>query len=117
MNSFRFAEAMLGGAIPVVTNDFLPPFHPEIDWSPCVVRVSEARVVDVPRIVREISAKEVRTRRQICTKMVDAVFGSPPNRKQHFSIAMRLWSIRVKHALNRQDESNSIIPLTQQLLR
>ena len=113
INSFRFPEVLLGGAIPVVTADFLPPFHPEIDWSNCIVQVSEARVVDVPRIVREIPAEEVRTRQRRCADLLDAVFGNPPDNKQHFSIAMRVWNIRIKRAMKQQDEIESLIPSTR----
>jgi len=112
VNSYRFPEALLGGAIPVVTSDFLPPFHPEIDWSNCIVQVSEARVVDVPRIVREIPAEEVRIRQRRCADLLDAVFGSPPDVKQHFLIAMRVWNNRINHAMKRQIEIESWIPST-----
>jgi len=104
MNSFRFAEALSAGAIPVVTGDFLAPFHPEIDWSGCIVRVSEARVVDVPNIVRGISAEEVRKRRRRCARLSNAVFGKPHVFEKFFSVSMRVWNIRVRNAIKGQDE-------------
>lgn len=110
VNSFRFSESLLAGAIPVVTSDFVPPFHPDIDWSNCIVRVSEARVVDVPRLVREISEEEVRTRQRRCAALANAVFGNPPEPvRQLFSMAMQVWSVRVKNALRRRDGLEALI--------
>jgi hypothetical protein len=53
VNTYRFGEALSAGAIPVVTPDFVPPLVPELDWSPCLVVVSESRIVDLPRILRQ----------------------------------------------------------------
>mmetsp|Transcript_5181 Transcript_5181/g.10573 ORF Transcript_5181/g.10573 Transcript_5181/m.10573 type:complete len:128 (+) Transcript_5181:2-385(+) len=103
-NSFRFAEALQGGAIPVVTGDFLPPFHPEIDWSGCIVRVSEVRVVDLPRIVREISKDDIQRRQLNCSALLDSIFGKPIDSRQHFSVAMQVWNIRIKSALQRMEK-------------
>lgn len=103
-NSFRFAEALQGGAIPVVTGDFLPPFHPEIGWSGCIVRVSEARVVDLPRILREISEDDIHLRQLNCSALLDSIFGKPVDSRQHFSVAMQIWNIRIKSALQRMEK-------------
>ncbi|KAL7544932.1 hypothetical protein ACHAWF_008302 [Thalassiosira exigua] len=111
VNSFRFSESLLAGAIPVVTSDFLPPFSPDFDWSGCIVQVSDARVVDIPRIVREMSATDVRKRQQRCARLIDAVFGQPPDPlRQMFSTAMKVWHIRVRNALKLQHELESLIP-------
>ncbi|KAL7544324.1 hypothetical protein ACHAWF_007709 [Thalassiosira exigua] len=113
INSFRFAEVLIAGAIPVVTSDFLTPFHPDVDWSGCVVRVSDARVVDAPRIVREIGAEEVRERQRTCARLVDSVFGKDlPNhlvRRHMFSVAMGIWSVRIRNALGRRDGLESLV--------
>lgn len=107
VHSFRFAESLLGGAIPVVTSDFVPPFHPEIDWSGCIVQVSEARVVDIPRVVREIAHEEVMKRQLRCAALADATFGINPI-QQMFTTAMLIWHARVKGALQRQDAVASL---------
>ncbi len=122
VSSFRFAESLLAGAIPMVTSDFLPPFHPELDWSGCIVRVSDARVVDAPRIARKIlddGEDELAKRRRRCADLADLVFGDPsgPSRdddgkvsvlvfvgRRMFSTAMRIWHVRIQNALRRRDE-------------
>ncbi len=48
MHSYCLAEALILGAVPVVTSDFVPPFSPELDglledW--CLIIVSEAWIV------------------------------------------------------------------------
>ena len=42
-HSYRFAEVLAAGAVPVTTADLLLPFEPEVSWDECVVRVAEAR--------------------------------------------------------------------------
>jgi hypothetical protein len=113
--SYRFAESLLVGSIPVVTSDFLPPFHPELDWRGCVVQVSDARVVDVPRMVREMSADEVRERRRRCADLTYLVYGNPSGNvtsyiaKRMFSVGMRVWNVRIKSALKRREEVENMI--------
>ncbi|CAB9522508.1 Exostosin family [Seminavis robusta] len=106
-NSFRFPEALSADAIPVVTSDFLPPFSPEVDWSNCLVRVSEARVVDIPNIVRTIPEEEIRKRRKECKLLYDKVYGNEIS--QHFTVAMQVWAIRIKSALRRKFEMLDIV--------
>jgi len=104
VHSHRFAETMLAGAIPVVTSDFLPPFHPEIDWSGCIIRVSEARVVDLPRIVRDIPMEEVKKRQRKCRAFADTFFPFDLSgmSKAWFTFSMEIWHLRVKNALRMQ---------------
>lgn len=112
VNSFRFPEVLLAGGIPIVTSDFLPPFHPDIDWSTCIIQVSEARVVDIPRMVRDISKEEVKKRQRRCADLVDAVFSNPPDVRQHFAVAMKVWNVRVKSAMKRKRELDALIRRT-----
>ncbi|KAL7544808.1 hypothetical protein ACHAWF_008168 [Thalassiosira exigua] len=111
INSFRFAEVLLAGAIPVVTSDFLTPFHPDVDWSGCVVRVSDARVIDAPRIVRRISAEEVIDRQKTCARLVDASFGKVHGliRKHMFFVSMGIWRARIQSALEQKSRIESLI--------
>jgi len=118
--SYRFPESLLAGAIPVVTSDFLPPFHPELDWSGCIVRVSDARVVDAPRLMREIPTEEVRKRQLKCAELTNLVYGNPPGHgdgnaaryiaNRMFSVAMEIWNARIENALKRQERIASLIP-------
>jgi len=107
VGSFRFAEALRAGAIPVVTSDFVPPFHPEIDWNDCLIRVSETRVVDIPNIVRNIKSGIIRRRQKQCAKLYRTVFGALDSSKDDIflnflSVALQIWSIRIKNALRKQ---------------
>ena len=49
MTSYWFTKALSDGSIPVVTSNFLSPMYLEVDWNPYIMRVSEARVIDIPR--------------------------------------------------------------------
>lgn len=117
VNSFRFAEALAADAIPVVTSDFPAPFEPEIDWSGCLVRVSEARVVNVPQIVRDIPPEEVRERQKKCAILLRKIIGKDANNdqgvwsdstNQHFAISMKVWSIRISTALLQKEHLAAI---------
>ena len=95
-HSFRFAEGLAAGAVPVVTTDLLLPFEPELDWSPCVVRVDEARIVALPSLLRAITSKETRERRAACRHMLDEVIGAED--ETTFRAALRVWALRIRHA-------------------
>ncbi len=76
MSSYRFGEVLSTGGIPVVVHgDFVPPLAPELDWSKCIVWVSEQRIIDLPHILRQIPPKEVHARQTACWKLHSAVFG------------------------------------------
>ena len=61
-SSIRFWESLQAGAIPILLSDSM--ILPEgIDWDPCIVRVLEEDVTEVPRIIAGISPlKEDRMR-------------------------------------------------------
>lgn len=110
VSSYRFTEALSAGAIPVVTSEYLPPFFPEVDWSGCLVRVSEARVIDLPRLLREISTSEVRQRQSSCASLFRSVLGEEKKGdgfwghdggKAQFITAMKIWDVRIKIAKQR----------------
>jgi len=109
-NSYRFTEVLAAGGIPVVTSDFLPPFRPEIDWRPCIIQVSDARVINIPNYVRSISDEEIRTRQINCAHLHRKVYGDDA-RQQQFLVAMQIWAIRVKNALARQSEVKSMLEM------
>lgn len=109
VNSFRFGEALQAGAIPVVTSNYVPPFHPDVDWSDCIVRVSDARVVDTPRIVRSIPPQEVKSRQIVCSRLTEKVFGDPVDDRESFSLAMKLWQVRIQDALQKRSHLSSLL--------
>ncbi len=74
-NSFRFVEALGMGSIPIVMTDFVPPFWPDYDWSGCLLQVTEARIVDLPRRVRTISMAEIRQRQERCAELFHLTIG------------------------------------------
>eukprot|EP00536_Pseudo-nitzschia_multiseries_P007708 jgi/Psemu1/240496/estExt_Genewise1.C_1840001 len=69
VTSFRFTEILSAGAIPVLLPEIVTPFYPELDWSGCVIRVSQARIVDLPRRLRAIPPEEVRERQVQCRRL------------------------------------------------
>ncbi len=78
MHSCRFAEALIMGAIPMVTFDFAAPLSPELDglWEErCLIRLSEAQIVDLPRILEEEynSVEDVKWRREGCQELIEAM--------------------------------------------
>jgi len=62
--SYRLAEAALAGAIPVIiADDQVLPFEELLDWRSLAVVIPEARVRDIPDILRSIPAPTVRRMR------------------------------------------------------
>lgn len=109
--SYRFAEALAADAIPVVTSDYGAPLEPELDWSGCIVRVSEARIVDLPRLLREMALDEIKSRQQECARLFLLFFGKEPHQAegvwkasqdQQLAAALNVWTIRIKASLTMQ---------------
>jgi hypothetical protein len=105
--SFRFTEALGLGAIPVTTPDLLPPFAYDLDWSGCVVQVSEARIVDLPRILRQIPRKEILQRQQRCQELFKITVGWIPDPhvpnewkidvdRTLFMTSLKVWKWRIE---------------------
>ena len=72
-HSYRFAEALSFGTIPVVTTDLILPFEPDVDWGGCVVRVSERSLVVMHHILRRIDDAEVLARQRECARLFHMV--------------------------------------------
>lgn len=114
-SSYRFSEALAADAIPVVVSYLIPPYSPDVDWSGCVVKVAEARIVDLPRILRNVPEGEVKARRERCRTLYRGVFGRVPEgpNKEHwgmehnvnnqFFFAMKIWRERIKKAYRHRD--------------
>jgi hypothetical protein len=74
-NSFRFAEAMIAGAIPVVMTDQAPlPFAPEADWSRCAVKVHGTRIVQLGTVLPMLRP-DLPKRRQACAELFNRTIG------------------------------------------
>lgn len=106
--SFRFTEALGLGAIPVVTPDVLPPFAYDLDWSGCMVRVSAARIVDLPRILRSISKEEIQQRQHRCQELFEKTVGwmevgndkwKIDTRRTMFMASLKTWAWRIRQYL------------------
>lgn len=69
VTSYRFTEVLSVGSIPVITPEIITPFAPELDWSSCVVRISQSRIIDLPRILRSISSDEIQRRQKECRRL------------------------------------------------
>ena len=103
--SYRFGEILSTGGIPVVTNDFAPPLSPEIDWNDCIIRVSETRIIDLPRRLRQIKESEIRRRQERCWYLHNLVFGDREdsgkwynNEVTTFTRVLEIWGICIRRA-------------------
>lgn len=65
LGSFRFLETLQAGCIPVLlSNSWALPFESKIDWKLAIVRADERLLLQIPEIVRSISATEILAKRQ-----------------------------------------------------
>jgi len=115
VGSYRFSEILSTGGIPVVTQDFVAPLAPEIDWSGCLVRVSEARIVDLPRILREYTSVQIRQRQKVCWHLYHTILGDiargndnlfRTDERVTFTRAMEIWGTRISAALQMRRIAN-----------
>ncbi|KAG7371724.1 exostosin family protein [Nitzschia inconspicua] len=119
-SSFRFTEVLSTGSIPVIMPEVVPPFSPELDWSRCVIRVSQARIVDLPRLLRSIPREEVISRQNECQRLFRRLVVCPTNDLQHnnphgtcntktaygfLETALSVWQLRIQkqHIENQLD--------------
>jgi len=109
VGSYRFGEILSTAGIPVVTQDFVPPLYPEVDWSKCLVIVSEARIVDLPRLLRAYSQEEVKQRQRACWSLLQNVIGDKPegnvwkgDGRVAFTKAMEVWARRISNAIQQE---------------
>ncbi|MDR3647011.1 MAG: exostosin family protein [Candidatus Babeliales bacterium] len=63
--SYRFWESLQAGAIPVlISDDYLLPTG--VDWSKCIIQVKEKDVLDIPKILSNISLEQELEMRKNC---------------------------------------------------
>jgi len=102
ISSYRFAEVLSAGGIPVVVAGTIPVLSPEVDWSGCIVVVSEARIVDLPRILRMIllDEDEIRDRRDSCRQLYLSLYSS---NDLTIAFMMRVWVQRIENAIREKE--------------
>ena len=97
-HSYRLAEGLAAGSIPVLTEGMLLPFEPEISWDACAVRVAPSELSTLPARLRRQSADEVRRRRHACHALSHATIGEGLSDERPFQFALGLWARRVRAA-------------------
>ena len=92
-NSVRFWESLQAGAIPVLLSDNL--VLPEgIEWDKTIIRISEAEVETIPKVLKNITKEQEETMRKNCLKAYKQFSGenfvSPIRR--HYDKRIKLYS-------------------------
>jgi hypothetical protein len=98
VTSFRFTEVLSAGGIPVILPEVVTPFAPEMSWSGCVVRTSQARIVDLPRILRAMPAEEIRKRQNECQRLFQFI-RNEPGQSMGLTTTMKVWVARIQQAI------------------
>jgi len=99
--SYRFAEILSAGGIPVVTDDFVPPLYPEYDWSECLVAVATEHIVDFPRRLRLYTELEIKKRQNACARLLDTIVdmgNDYTDTRVMLTRALEIWALRVQYA-------------------
>lgn len=77
LGSFRFLEALQAGCIPVLlSNSWVLPFHPQIDWKQAAIWGDERLLLQVVDIVRSISPTRIMAMRQQTQVLWERYFSS-----------------------------------------
>lgn len=77
LGSFRFLEALQAGCIPVLlSNSWVLPFHPQIDWKQAAIWGDERLLLQVVDIVRSISPSKIMEMRQQTQVLWERYFSS-----------------------------------------
>jgi hypothetical protein len=98
VTSFRFSEVLSVGGIPVVPPEVVVPFGPELDWSGCVVRISVARLIDLPRILRTISPQDIQQRQVECQRLYRYI-QNQPGQAMGLTTTLNVWVHRIQQAV------------------
>ena len=122
VTSFRLTEVLSAGAIPVLLPEIVTPFYPEVDWSGCVIRVSQARIVDLPRVLRAIPPEEIQDRQLQCHRLYRTFLrvhdhnfkeetihakSEVPTPAGYLAAALKVWHLR----LEKQQHGNQLVDL------
>lgn len=77
LGSFRFLEALQAGCIPVLlSNSWVLPFHPNIDWKQAAIWGDERLLLQVVDIVRSIDPTKIMAMRQQTQVLWERYFSS-----------------------------------------
>lgn len=90
LHSFRLAEAIFLGSIPVIVDaKLIMPFCPVLDWRQFSVRVAPHDILKLPTILRAISPVRITAMQQRLAKVKELYFLNP------FSTALSLIGLRI----------------------
>lgn len=102
LHSFRLAEAIFFGSIPVIVDDeIVLPFCSVLDWRRFSVRIRTADVSKLPQILRAIPPQQIAAMQARLAEVKRKYFLFP------FNTALALMQLRVREALRKQDASRS----------
>ncbi|CRK98107.1 CLUMA_CG011475, isoform A [Clunio marinus] len=77
LGSFRFLEALQAGCIPVLlSNSWILPFHPHIDWKQAVIWGDERLLLQIVDVIRSISPSTIMRMRQQSQILWEQYFSS-----------------------------------------
>jgi hypothetical protein len=98
LHSFRLAEAIFFGSIPVIVDDqIVLPFCSVLDWRRFSVRISSGQIHSLPHILRQIPPQKVREMQARLAEVKQRYFLFP------FNTALALMRVRVREALRNKD--------------
>lgn len=83
----------------------MPPLSPELDWSGCVYVVSEARIVDLLRLLRGIGLEGVIKRQMECRRLFNGIVNS---RDREIAMAMQIWMKQIWTALKLREDIKAL---------
>lgn len=116
VGSFRFSEVLSTGGIPVVSGDFVPPMAPEVDWSGCLVYVSESQISDIPQRLREMTEDDVYRRQQECWRLSGSIIGEEERDGEWYGsdatrlgTALQIWAARISNAFSMRQKTQAIL--------
>ena len=97
LHSFRLAEAIFFGSIPVIVDDKLVlPFCNVLDWKAFSVRIKPHQVGELPRLLREMPPERVLRMQQRLAEVKRKYFLFP------FNTALAMMHLRVRAALEKR---------------
>ena len=100
LHSFRLAEAIFFGSIPVVVDDeIVLPFCGALDWRRFSVRIRQADIPRLPQILRAIPPATVAQMQARLAQVKERYFLYP------FNTALALMRLRLREAMRRQGTS------------
>ena len=98
MHSFRLAEAIFFGSIPVIVDDqILLPFCSVLDWRRFSVRIRSEQVPQLPQILKAIKPETILAMQARLAEVKTKYFLFP------FNTALAIMRLRVREALRQKD--------------